>query len=612
MTTALPRPSLSAKRHYVTMALLVLMFVCLPLAVWLDMNNIAESSARLQSSNVKSMINEIRGYYAKQIVGRVKPFEGKSVVVHNYHEVPGAIPIPATLSLELAAIFQKSQDNIRYRFISDLPFQNRKPHALDEWELASLAALRSNSKLELNEVTHTGSSIRYRIAAPIVMEAVCVACHNTHPESPKKDWRVGDVRGMQEIVVHQPVATNLLAFKYVLLYMLAGAAVGVWLILQFRNQAARVSHVNQELQNFNSTLSEKNDALTQAYQVAELSRKHAEEAQQAANKALTDLQSAQSQLVQAEKMASLGQLVANVAHEINTPIGAVKSSGMSIADALDDTLASMTRLYTILSLGERDLFNQLISQAKGQQEPLGIKEERAMGQELAAKLQAVNVEGALRKARLIIRFRAQSTAMEYLPLLNHVESDFILSTAANIADIINNTANINRAVEKVSRIVFALKEFSGADKSGEMFHTPVYRTMEQVLSTYQLQLQDVEVVRRYEDMPPLLCDPEEIKQVWTHLILNALHAMSYKGAIMIGMRCVDNHAVIKISDFGSGIPNEHLDKIFDAFFTTRSSGEGSGMGLAIVKKIIEKHKGRIEVETKVGFGTMFSVYLPYV
>jgi signal transduction histidine kinase len=135
--------------------------------------------------------------------------------------------------------------------------------------------------------------------------------------------------------------------------------------------------------------------------------------------------------------------------------------------------------------------------------------------------------------------------------------------------------------------------------------------MEQVLATYQLQLQEVELVRRYEDMPALLCDQEEIKQVWTHIILNALHSMAYKGAIMIGMRCMDNHAVIKISDFGTGIAPEHLDKIFDAFYTTRSTGEGSGMGLAIVKKIVEKHQGRIEVESKVGFGTMFSVYLPY-
>ena len=604
-------PILKKSHNRISVVLLIVLFLGLPFAVWLDMNNIAVSSARLQSANVKSMINEIRGYYAKQIVGRVKPFEGKSTVVHNYHEVPGAIPIPATLSLELAAIFQKSQDNIRYRFISDLPFQNRSAHLLDTWEVAALAALRAKPDEERSEVTHSGANIRYRIAAPILMEAVCVSCHNSHPESPKKDWQVGDVRGMQEIIVNQPVATNLLAFQYVLMYMAFAAVVGFWWIRQFRNQASRESIANNALQAVNATLHEKNDALSLAYQAAETSRQNAEEAQLAANKALTDLQTAQAQLVQSEKMASLGQLVANVAHEINTPIGAVKSSGMSIADALDDTLDNMSRLFTILNPQERDLFNQLMGQAKGQQAPISVKEERSIGQELSVKLQALGVEGALRKARLIVKFRAQATATDYLPLLNHAESDFILGSASSIADIINNTSNINRAVEKVSRIVFALKAFSGADKVGEMFYSHLYSGMEQVLSTYQLQLQDVEVVRRYEDMPPLLCDAEDLKQVWGHLILNALHAMSYKGAIMIGMRCMDNHAVIKISDFGDGIPAEHLDKIFDAFFTTRSMGEGSGMGLAIVKKIIEKHKGHIEVETKVGFGTMFSVYLPY-
>ena len=600
------------RRHFQLTALFLVLLACLPLAVWLDMSNISESSARLQSANVKSMINEIRGYYAKQIVGRVKPFDGKSKVVHNYQDVPGAIPIPATLSLELASIFQKSQDNIGYRFISDLPFKNRIPHALDAWEVAALASLRAKPSEDLSELTHNGTSIRYRIAAPIVMEAVCVSCHNTHPESPKNDWKVGDVRGMQEVVVNQPVASNLLAFKYVLVYMAFAGGIGFWFILQFRTQAVRVSDANESLQKFNATLSDKNDDLTEAYKAAEISRQHAEDAQQSAKNSLNELKAAQAQLVQSEKMASLGQLVANVAHEINTPIGAVKSSGMSIADALDDTLAGMSRLFTLLSMPERDLFNQLISQAKGQFEPMSAKEERAMGQELAAKLQAVHVEGSLRKARLIIKFRAQATAMDYLPLLNHPDGDFILSTAASIADIINNTNNINRAVEKVSRIVFALKAFSGADRVGEMFNSQLYQGIEQVLAAYQLQMLEVEVARRFEEMPPLLCDQEELKQVWAHLILNAVQAMSYRGAIMIGMQCVNNHAVIKIADFGCGIPDENMEKIFDAFFSTRSTGEGSGMGLAIVKKIIDKHKGRIEVDSKVGFGTMFTVYLPYL
>jgi signal transduction histidine kinase len=594
-----------------TVVAFLALFVCLPLAVWLDMSNIAQTSAQLQSANVKSMINEIRSYYATNIVGRVKSHPTKSEVVHNYHEVPGAIPIPATLSLELAAIFQKSQDNIQYRFVSDLPFQDRSPHLLDAWELSALAQLRSNSAQELSDVSHEGAYIRYRIASPIVMEPVCVSCHNTHPQSPKKDWRVGDVRGMQEVIVQQPVVTNIWTFKYVLMYMVAGAAVGLWLVLQFRHQAARVSQANSRLQQFNDTLTDKNQALTQAYQAEETSRKAAEEAQQSARMALKDLQAAQAQLVQSEKMASLGLLVANVAHEINTPIGAIKSSGASIADTLDETLVNMSRLFDVLNFSERTLLNQLISQTKGVQEVVSMKQERTMAQELAKELQALGVDGALRKARLIVSFKAQSTALDYLPLLTHPESDVVLATAASIADVINNANNINRAVDRVSRIIFALKEFSGADKQLQMLPAHLYRGMEQVLSIYQLQLQEVEVVRRYEDMPPILCDEEELKQVWTHLILNALYAMGHKGAIMIGMRCVDNHAVIKIADFGSGIPSEYLDKIFDAFFTTRSSGEGSGMGLAIVKKIIEKHKGRIEVESKVGFGTMFSVYLPY-
>ena len=106
-------------------------------------------------------------------------------------------------------------------------------------------------------------------------------------------------------------------------------------------------------------------------------------------------------------------------------------------------------------------------------------------------------------------------------------------------------------------------------------------------------------------------DADELAQVWAHLILNGLHAMNHRGTLMIGLRCINNQAEIKVADFGCGIPEENLPRIFDAFFTTRTSGEGSGMGLAIVKKVVEKHHGSIQVTTEVGHGTTITVLLPY-
>ena len=349
----------------------------------------------------------------------------------------------------------------------------------------------------------------------------------------------------------------------------------------------------------------------QAQKQAEVSSIFAEESQQQAVQAIEELKATQAQLVQSEKMAALGLLVSNVAHEINTPIGAVKSSGALISDSLHSTLSQLPQLFSVLDAAGSDLFMQLIHQAKLYTDPISTREERALTKQVTAQLEQAGVDGAMRKARLIMKFRAHQTALAYLPLLNHPQSDFVLSVAAGIADIISSAGNINSAVERVSRIVFALKELSGSERSGANSKIRLNQSIEKVVASYQSQMHDVDVVRRYQDMEPLWCDADELAQAWTHLILNALQAMKHRGVLMIGLRCINNHAEIKIADFGCGIPDENLGRIFEAFFTTRTSGEGSGMGLAIVKKIVEKHHGSIGVKTVPGNGTTITVLLPY-
>ena len=349
----------------------------------------------------------------------------------------------------------------------------------------------------------------------------------------------------------------------------------------------------------------------QAQKQAEVSSIFAEESQQQAMQAMEELKATQAQLVQSEKMASLGLLVSNVAHEINTPIGAVKASGSIIADSLHGTLAQLPRLFKVLDDAASDLFMQLINQSKLHNEPMSTREERALTKQVTEQLNQAGVDGAMRKARLIMKFRAHHSTLDYLPLLNHPQSDFVLSVAASIADIISSTGNINSAVERVSRIVFALKELSGSERTGVNSKIYVNQSIEKVIAAYQGQMHDVDVVRRYQDIEPLWCDADELAQVWTHLILNALHSMNHRGTLMIGLRCINNQVEVKFADFGCGIPEENLGRIFEAFFTTRTSGEGSGMGLAIVKKVVEKHRGTIDVKTEVGNGSTFTVLIPY-
>src|ERR1700736_4186283 len=118
--------------------LIALLLATLSVAVWLDLTNLAEVALRRQASDLNSVVSSVRSYYASSVMGRVLAHPEATQVVHNYEAVPGAIPIPATLSLELGKVISEQQQNINYRFVSDYPFKNRTPHQLDDFEKVSL------------------------------------------------------------------------------------------------------------------------------------------------------------------------------------------------------------------------------------------------------------------------------------------------------------------------------------------------------------------------------------------------------------------------------------------------------------------------------------------
>jgi signal transduction histidine kinase len=139
--------------------------------------------------------------------------------------------------------------------------------------------------------------------------------------------------------------------------------------------------------------------------------------------------------------------------------------------------------------------------------------------------------------------------------------------------------------------------------------------MDKALTKDQGQMHNVELVKHYQpDMPAIHADHDAMEQLCIHLVMNALQATNYSGKLTVELNTTQHnntpHAEIRITDNGSGIAPEIKDRIFEPFFTTRTSGEGSGMGLAIVKRIVEQHKGTIEVQTEVGTGTTVTVALP--
>ncbi|HEY7607792.1 MAG TPA: adenylate/guanylate cyclase domain-containing protein [Alphaproteobacteria bacterium] len=228
-------------------ALVAIGLFALPAAVWLDLKNLSEQTLRAQVNELSTVIDAVRGYYAQNVVGRILSHRGETQVIHNYQQVPGAVPIPATLSIELGDAIGEKVGNVKYRFVSDFPFRNRAPHALDTFERGALEGLRKQPSTRFYEISGTLFDRKIRLAAPVIMGQACVACHNAHPESPKRDWKVGDVRAIQSITVDQPIEANIFAFKYLGLYFILAAVIGLGFIAYLRRQGQLIRGMNREL-----------------------------------------------------------------------------------------------------------------------------------------------------------------------------------------------------------------------------------------------------------------------------------------------------------------------------------------------------------------------------
>ncbi|MDJ0688825.1 MAG: ATP-binding protein [Xenococcaceae cyanobacterium MO_188.B32] len=328
------------------------------------------------------------------------------------------------------------------------------------------------------------------------------------------------------------------------------------------------------------------------------------------SQALENLKTAQNKLIQSEKMVALGQLVAGVAHEINTPLGVIRASSYNNIKALAEFLEQMPQLFPRLSLQEQNLFFAFLEKAFKSEAQISSREKRKLKRDLQAQLQDKGIAKARHIANILTDIGIYQDIVPFLPLLQSPDVDLILQLAYNLARLHGNSNNSIIAIERASKVVFALKNYARYDPTGEKQQVDITEGIETVLELYHNQLkQGIEVIRDYPSLPLIFCYPDELIQVWTNLIHNAIQAMRGKGKLEISMEQQNEQIIVKITDSGCGIPEDIKDKIFQPFFTTKPMGEGSGLGLDIARKIIDKHQGDIEVESVPGC-TTFQVKLP--
>lgn len=323
---------------------------------------------------------------------------------------------------------------------------------------------------------------------------------------------------------------------------------------------------------------------------------------------LDELKRTHSQLVESEKLATLGQLIAGIAHEINTPLGSIASSIDTIIAAAQQQTAFL-QLYAGLPAAERTLVTALLD-AAGTGSSLSLKEKRALKKDYETRL-AVQPGADARKAAEILSHLPPLELDRYLPLLTHPQSALILDHIKHGINIHRASQNIKIASEKARKVVFALKNFARFSNQGSKAPTRLRDSIDTVLTLYHNQIkQSVDLHADLPELPPIPAYADELGQVWMNLIHNALQAMDYSGRLDISLEQDDARAVVRIRDSGCGIPDDIRDRIFQPFFTTKPAGEGSGLGLDIVRKILDKHGGAIRVESAVGRGSTFEVTLP--
>jgi two-component system, sensor histidine kinase ChiS len=345
-----------------------------------------------------------------------------------------------------------------------------------------------------------------------------------------------------------------------------------------------------------------------------IERQQAEEALRETNytlqSTLKELKATQDELIHSEKMAALGTVMAGVAHEINTPLGAIRSAIGSMNQFLSLALLQLPAFFRRLPQEQHSDFLALLDRALARKTILSTREERQLRRKLIRQLEQYDIKKSDIIAGTLVDMGIYDNIDPFLSLLQTPDIQITLQTVYQFFNLQRNSRTIETATQRASKVLFALKNFSRYDHTGEKSKADITQTIETVLTLYHNQLkQGIEVIKHYTPLPEVLCYPDELNQVWTNLIHNAIQAMAHKGILTIEITEQENKMIVRLTDNGKGIPEEIKEKIFDPFFTTKPLGEGSGLGLDIVKKIIAKHDGQITVESVPG-QTTFTVSFP--
>ena len=325
---------------------------------------------------------------------------------------------------------------------------------------------------------------------------------------------------------------------------------------------------------------------------------------------------------QREKLASLGKLSAGLAHELNNPAAAARRAAAGLADLLSTARENNLRLNQFpLTPQQREYIARFERDTgkRATQSPVSLAplEQSDREEELNTWLEAHQVQDAWKLAPVLVEAGVDSRELDLL--VEHIGPEPLGEVFGRVTALLTAAAlvhEIEHSTARISELVKAIKEYSYMDQAPEQevdLHTGLDSTL--TIMAYKIRKANVAVVREYDRSLPRICAyGSELNQVWTNLIDNAVDAMNANGAgsaRQLTVRTAHDPmgVLVEIADNGSGIPPEVQGRIYDPFFTTKPVGEGTGLGLDAVSRIVRKHRGDIRVDSKPG-DTRFQVRLP--
>jgi len=534
--------------------------------------DITQLTAFEDASKYSTTVTQFRNFYSDKVIPNLKGLPDVTIT-HDYVDKKGAVPFPATLSIDFNELLSKQSGGAMVRVYSNYPWPWRQATGgpRDDFDRAALVALKADpSKPYSQVVTYNGQPV-LRYATAIVMKQSCLGCHNSDPDSPIKNWKVGDVRGAQEIIL--PLADiskesqSALTETFIIMLFAAAAAVCLlYLTLKGLRKSLQLSEeVAQKGKEMNVKLQGEIEERKKAESALEESNRHLEDRVKVRTKeldeknvdlenTLVELKQTQQQMVVQEKMASLGQLTAGIAHEIKNPLNFVNNFSelsVELVEELQELIGKSTDKFTA---DDQTYINSLLT-------------------DLRSNSDKINTHG--KRADSIVR-----------DMLMHSRG---VSTEKQDTDL---TALLDEYVNLA---------YHGIRAQDSSFNAKIEKNFDTTLEKISVFSQ-------------------EVGRVFLNIINNALYASNVKrkrsGGVFLPIITLtteqtEKSVVIKIKDNGEGIEKSIADKIFNPFFTTKPTGEGTGLGLSICYDIIvQEHQGTIEVNSVPGEYAEFVITLP--